>query len=151
MISIKAYDETRDFEHIIRSCEEEGWIKFYTTKKEEFRRALSASESYVAYDGEEYCGFTRCITDGHFTIFCCEIIVDPEFRRRGVGGLLLKTVNDQYPVLWYGIDRTASFRIESDGVLVDLPACSYCYSIDGHVEGERNIPSSECVTLLSWI
>lgn len=97
MIRIKPYDEARDFCHIIRSCREEGWVKFYSTKKELFRQALKTSESYVAYDEDQYCGFTRCITDGHFTIFCCEIIVDRGFRRRGVGGLLLKAVNDKYP------------------------------------------------------
>ncbi len=97
MISIKLYEESRDFEHIIRSCEAEGWVKFYSTKKEYFRQALKTSESYVAYDDGQYCGFTRCITDGHFTIFCCEIIVDKEYRRKGVGRLLLKTVNDKYP------------------------------------------------------
>ena len=97
MISVKVYDESRDFEHIIESCQKEQWIKFYTTKMELFRQALKTSDSYVAYDGEQYCGFTRCITDGHFSIYCCEIIVDKEYRRKGVGGALLKTVNDKYP------------------------------------------------------
>lgn len=97
MISIKPYDENRDFERIIESCRKEQWIKFYTTKMEQFRSALKTSESYVAFVDGEYAGFTRCITDGFFTIFCCEIIVDAEFRRKGVGRALLKTVNDKYP------------------------------------------------------
>ena len=97
MISIKLYDESRDFEHIIESCRKEKWVKFYTTKMEPFRQALKTSESYVAYVDGEYAGFTRCITDGFFTIFCCEIIVDAEFRRNGVGKALLKMVNDKYP------------------------------------------------------
>ena len=97
MISIKPYDESRDFEHIIESCRKEQWVKFYTTKMELFRQALKTSESYVAFVDGEYAGFTRCITDGFFTVFCCEIIVNTEFRRKGVGKALLKTVNDKYP------------------------------------------------------
>lgn len=97
MIKILPYEEVRDFEHIINSCKVEGWVKFYDKKKELFRRALSTSESYVAYEDEQYCGFARCITDGYFTIYCCEIIVDEAFRRKGVGKLLLKAVNDKYP------------------------------------------------------
>lgn len=97
MISIKPYDESRDFEHIIESCRKEQWVKFYTTKMELFRQALKTSESYVAFVDGKYAGFTRCITDGFFTVFCCEIIVNTEFRRKGVGKALLKTVNDKYP------------------------------------------------------
>lgn len=97
MISIKPYDEARDFDKIIESCRKEQWVKFYGPKKELFRQALKTSDSYVAFEGEAYCGFTRCITDGHFTIFCCEIIVEEEYRRKGVGKALLKAVNDKYP------------------------------------------------------
>ena len=96
MIEILPYKEERDFEHIIASCKAEGWVKFYDKKKELFRKALNTSESYVAYEDEQYCGFTRCISDGHFTIYCCEIIVDEAFRRKGVGRLLLKKVSDKF-------------------------------------------------------
>lgn len=37
MIEILHYDEERDFERILSSCEKENWLKFYTTKKELFR------------------------------------------------------------------------------------------------------------------
>lgn len=97
MIEILPYEEARDFEAILAACVEENWVKFYTTKKEFFRQALKTSESYVAYENGVFCGFTRCITDGFFTVYCCEIIVNKEFRRRGVGRQLLKTVMDKYP------------------------------------------------------
>ena len=97
MIEILPYEEARDFEPIISSCKKENWLKFYTTKKELFRQALKTSESYVAFVDGEYAGFTRCITDRHFTIYCCEIIVDEPYRRRGVGKMLMKAVCDKYP------------------------------------------------------
>ncbi|MEG1043970.1 MAG: GNAT family N-acetyltransferase [Oscillospiraceae bacterium] len=97
MIDIMTYNEERDFENIINSCIKENWVKFYTTKKQEFQKALLTSQTYVAFDNDEYCGFIRCITDGYFTIYCCEIIVDNMFRRKGIGAELLKKVWEKYP------------------------------------------------------
>lgn len=97
MIDIAVYNQNRDFDNIINSCIKENWVKFYTTKKQEFLQALSSSKTYVAFYDEQYCGFIRCITDGFFTIYCCEIIVDEQFRRKGIGKQLLKTVYEKYP------------------------------------------------------
>lgn len=97
MIEIAVYDEKRDFDNIINSCIKENWVKLYITKKQEFSQALSSSKTYVAFHDKQYCGFIRCITDEFFTIYCCEIIVDEQFRRKGIGKQLLKTVYEQYP------------------------------------------------------
>lgn len=97
MISIKEYEEERDFESIVESCRKEQWVRFYGPKKDWFRQALKTSESYVAFVDDQYAGFVRALTDGFFTIFCCEIIVEKEYRRQGVGKALLQTLNDKYP------------------------------------------------------
>ncbi len=91
------YDENRDFENIIESCKKENWIAFYTDRKECFREALNASCTYTAYKDGEYCGFIRFISDGFFTVYCCEIIVDKPFRGQGVGKLLMAKISGLFP------------------------------------------------------
>ena len=118
MISIEKYQEERDFEHIIQSCVAEKWVKFYTHKKELFRRALAVSESYVAFEDGSYCGFTRCITDGSFTIYCCEIIVDEAFRRKGVGRKLLEAVCEKYPTCSVDVLSDNDEFYKSNGFMV---------------------------------
>lgn len=96
-LEIKSYSEERDFENIIQSCKNENWTKFFLEKKEQFRKALKVSYTYVAYVDKRYCGFIRCITDSFFTIYCCEIIVDMEYRRMGIGRKLIQNVLEKFP------------------------------------------------------
>lgn len=96
-IELQEYVEERDYNHILESCRKEHWEKFYTSKKEIYVQALKKSITYVAYEGDAYCGYIRCITDGIFTIYCCEIIIDDEYKRKGVGRLLIEKVREQYP------------------------------------------------------
>lgn len=96
-VHIRQYQEERDYPHILESCKKEHWEKFYTVKKEAYKQALKQSVTYAAYEGEHYCGYIRCITDGIFTIYCCEIIVDDIYKRRGIGRALIETVREQYP------------------------------------------------------
>ena len=96
-MNILKYDEHRDYQHIISSCIKEGWQSMYSTKKDEYRMSLLTSDTLVAYDEKNYCGYIRCITDKAFTIFCCELIVVPEYRRHGIGTLLIDSVINVYP------------------------------------------------------
>lgn len=96
-ISIRRYLEERDYVHILKSCKKEHWEKFYTSKKDIYMQALRNSITYVAYEEGAYCGYIRCITDSVFTIYCCEIIIDDEYKRKGVGRLLIEKVRQDYP------------------------------------------------------
>lgn len=97
MIEIKKYEEERDFEHIINLCIAEKWVKFYGEKKESFRAALMVSDTFVAYCNDSCCGFVRGISDGAFTIYCCELIVEESYRRRGVGSAMLNALKEAHP------------------------------------------------------
>lgn len=96
-IEIREYQEQKDYVHILNSCKNEHWEKFYTSKKDIYTQALKNSITYVAYEEDSYCGYIRCITDGVFTIYCCEIIVDDEYKRKGIGRLLIEKVRTEYP------------------------------------------------------
>ena len=96
-IHIREYCEETDYNNILESCRKEHWKNFYETKKEQYKEALKRSITYVAYEEERYCGYIRCITDEVFTTYCCEIIVDDIYKRRGVGKALIEKVRMQYP------------------------------------------------------
>lgn len=96
-VSVLEYREDRDYDNILLSCKKEKWEKFYGSKKEQYKQALKESVTYAAYEGESYCGYIRCITDGVFTTYCCEIIVDDGYKRRGIGKMLIDKVKQLYP------------------------------------------------------
>ena len=97
MLQILEYNQARDYPHILAACKAEGWKAFYTFRKQPYQKALSASATLVAYDGDRYCGYARFITDGFFTIYCCEIIVHQSARRKGVGSALIDKILELYP------------------------------------------------------
>lgn len=97
MIHIKPYNEHEHYPLILSSVTRERWQSFYEERKSAYREALQSSCTLVAYDGDRYAGFLRAITDGVFTIFVAEIVVEPEVRRKGVGTALLGAASEQYP------------------------------------------------------
>ncbi len=95
MISIQKYREERDYEAILQDCKREKWS--WIDRKEQYKIALKNSVTYTAWLGEKHCGYIRCLTDGAFTIYCCEVVVREEYRRRGIGKALVAAVKNQYP------------------------------------------------------
>lgn len=63
------------------------------------RELISCSKWVGAFDGNKLMGIARYLTDGCLTIFLCEIITDPAYRRRGVGQALIDEIFKLYPRL----------------------------------------------------
>lgn len=118
MTEILKYDEARDFDSIIELCRAEGWTKFFGEKRESFKKALKVSESYSAFVDSEYAGFIRCITDGCFTIYCCEMIVAEKFRRRRIGISLMEKVRSEYPELCTDVISDNDDFYTADGFII---------------------------------
>ncbi len=48
-------------------------------------RALAASVAVGAWDGERLVGFARAISDGEHRAYVEDVVIDPEYRGRGIG------------------------------------------------------------------
>lgn len=66
-------------------------------RKEDYKRLLFQSETFVAYMKDELVAYTRCIQDGGFNVWIVELLVNPRFQSQGIGGRLLEYVKSLYP------------------------------------------------------
>ncbi len=74
-----------------------GWSA-YTEKPDTLREAFRNSMLVLAaWEGEKLTGIIRAVGDGCTVIFIQDLLVLPEYRRRGIGSALLKSVLDRYP------------------------------------------------------
>ncbi len=48
-------------------------------------RAIEASVAVGAWDGEKLVGFARAISDGEHRAYVEDVVIDPEYRGRGIG------------------------------------------------------------------
>jgi ribosomal protein S18 acetylase RimI-like enzyme len=54
--------------------------------------ALARTTNIGAWDGDQLVGSVRLLTDGYFLATISEILVDPAYRRRGIGRELMRRV-----------------------------------------------------------
>ena len=81
---------------IIRLYSSAGW-KAYTDDPETLRKGFRQSLLVLgAYEENELTGIIRAVGDGETIVFVQDILVLPEYRRKGIGTALLKAILTRY-------------------------------------------------------
>jgi len=99
-MQIRKYKK-EDEDKVIKMVELEGeeWKSYYAPKNvERFKKALEKSITYVAYEGEELCGYSRSVDDNACEIIVCDLLVAPKHRGKNVGSQLMECIYNDYPV-----------------------------------------------------
>lgn len=73
-----------------------GWTA-YTDHREVLRKGFENSLLILAaYKDEQLLGIIRAVGDGHTIVFVQDILVFPEYQRRGIGSALLQAILDKF-------------------------------------------------------
>ena len=73
-----------------------GWTA-YTRSPEVLRKGFENSLlTLAAYEGERLIGIIWVVGDGHTIVFIQDILVLPEYQRKGIGSALLQSILEQY-------------------------------------------------------
>ena len=92
---IKPYTQYSEAE-ILPLYKAVGWSNYYE-HPEMLKKAYAGSLcTLAAYEDETLTGIIRCVGDGHTIVFIQDILVYPEYQRRGIGTTLMKAVLEKY-------------------------------------------------------
>lgn len=96
VFSIRPYEEN-DFPAIHQLNQEEDWTNL-ADKQDETKSAWNHSQIafVVESDGKIIAGI-RGLTDGHVSLYICELLVHATERGKGIGQALLAYVHELYP------------------------------------------------------
>ena len=94
-MDIKTY-ENFHLEEIKKLYHSVGWMN-YLERSNILEEAYANSLCVLgAYDSDRLVGIIRAVGDGRTIVFVQDIIVLPEYQRKGIGTKLLKAVMDKY-------------------------------------------------------
>ena len=80
------------------------------------RAALDTTVNITARDGGKLVGCLRILTDGYFFGTITELLVLPEYQRRGIGSALLRLARENTPtLLYFGAQPEAEAFYEKNG------------------------------------
>ncbi len=98
-IIISEYTDYAEKE-ILELYESVGWCS-YTKRPKMLEHAYKHSlKTLCARDKEKLVGIIRAVGDGYSILFIQDIIVIPEYQRKGIGKKLLQTMLDYYPEVY---------------------------------------------------
>lgn len=81
---------------ILRLYASVGWTA-YTDHPDVLRKGFESSMlTLAAYEENQLMGIIRTVGDGYTVVFVQDILVFPEYQRRGIGTSLLQAVLDRY-------------------------------------------------------
>lgn len=90
------------------------WKGNYDIDKTE--AALSKTLNITAYDSNMLAGCLRILTDGYFFGTITELLVLPEYQKRGVGSKLLQLAKEASPtILYFGAQPGVESFYEKNG------------------------------------
>jgi GNAT superfamily N-acetyltransferase len=91
------------------------WPREYDASRTE--AALQRTINIGAWDGGRLVGSVRVLSDGYFFSMVAEVMVDPEYRRQGIGRELLRHALDVAPggTLYLGAQPGQERFIEAAG------------------------------------
>ena len=109
-----------------------GWTN-YTKAPEMLLKAYENSLLTLgAYDGGKLAGVIRAVGDGYSVVLIQDILVFPEYQRRGIGTRLLQEVMDRFPDVYQmelmtdDTEKTVSFYQSAGFVKADdLGCCAF--------------------------
>lgn len=95
MITYKEFGTER-INEVVKIYERAGWSA-YLSDHEKLVRAFENSLYILgAFEETRLVGFIRCVGDGEHILYVQDLIVDVEFKRRGIGKALLQKVMERY-------------------------------------------------------
>lgn len=97
---IRAYNKSEDEDKLMKMIAAEGeeWACYTDdTLSDKYRSALENSITYVAYEGEILCGYSRSIDDCGFYLYICDLLVKRKYRRGKIGRKLMECLSTDYP------------------------------------------------------
>lgn len=95
MIHYKEIDSSM-LESIKEIYRNESW-NAYLKDDEKLIRAFNTSlHTLGAFDDCKLVGFIRCVGDGEHILLVQDLIVDPQYQKKGIGTFLFKTAMEKY-------------------------------------------------------
>ncbi len=95
-IQFRCWSEA-DFPAIQRLSALEGWPTPDSRPEESLIAWQHSWPTLVVLEGENVIGFVRGLTDGEITTYIAELLVDPRYRGKGLGRLLLEACHALHP------------------------------------------------------
>ena len=88
---------------------------------EETQNALSKTTNITAYDGNRLVGCLRILSDGYFFGTITELLVLPDYQKKGIGSRLLQLAKENTPtMLYFGAQQGVESFYEKNGCIKSL-------------------------------
>ena len=98
-MTIRNYD-TFCLEEVLGLYESVGWTN-YIERAETLPRAFENSLCVLgAYEGDSLIGFLRAVGDGVTVLFVQDLLVRPDWQRKGVGSALMRELLRRYETVY---------------------------------------------------